>query len=317
MNMNSEAIKTFCSHLCVGEGVTPLEPKEWSDLTEVLMKLKIQPADLLNYSAGDFSANLGVSEEYAARLARLVDRSASLSFKLGEYENMGINVVTRADAEYPLMLKKKLGNGCPPMFYYAGDISLLGEQCVGFVGSRTVNDNDFAFTQKMVKAVAEQGYSVVSGGAKGVDSISESAAFANECPVVEYLCDSLGKRLRNGATVRAVQDGKLLLLSVVKPDAGFNAGVAMMRNRYIYAHSQGTVVIKSDLEKGGTWNGATDALKHGWCTVLCWNNAKYAGNLALIKQGAIPIDESFSGEIPELQKTEKTGQISLFDDTDK
>ena len=34
-----------------------------------------------------------------------------------------------------------------------------------------------------------------------------------------------------------------------------------MRNRYIYAQSSGTVIIRSDKGKGGTWAGATENLK--------------------------------------------------------
>ncbi len=51
-------------------------------------------------------------------------------------------------------------------------------------------------------------------------------------------------------------DGRVVLFSVVVPTAGFNVGVAMQRNRYIYAQSSGTVVVRSDKGKGGTWNGA-------------------------------------------------------------
>ena len=38
MNLNAHAIVTLCSHMCVGEGVVPLEPKEWSELAKLLME---------------------------------------------------------------------------------------------------------------------------------------------------------------------------------------------------------------------------------------------------------------------------------------
>ena len=90
----------------------------------------------------------------------------------------------------------------------------------------------------------------------------------------------------------------------------------MMRNRYIYAQSEASVVVRSDLNKGGTWTGAAENIKHGWCPTLCWNYP-YPGNKALIEKGAIPIGENWDGTIPELRPVEtvqnRTEQLSLFE----
>ena len=50
MNKNSEVITILCSHLCVGDGVKPLEPKEWSNLAKLLVAKNMQPSDLLEFS---------------------------------------------------------------------------------------------------------------------------------------------------------------------------------------------------------------------------------------------------------------------------
>lgn len=319
MNTNSQAIKIFCSHLCVGGGVSPLEPSEWGEFTKLLHGKNLEPSDILDYSLNDFINVLQIDASFAERLIRLIDRSASLAFELGKYENMGVRVVTRADSEYPLRLKKTLGNLCPPLFYYAGDLQLLSEQCVGYVGSRTVDECDADFTKRIVAKTAQRGFGVVTGGARGIDSVSEAEGLRLGCPVIAFLSDSLMRRLKNGATVQDVQDGRLLLLSVVKPDAGFNAGIAMMRNRYIYAQSVGTVVVRSDFNKGGTWTGATENLRHGWCTEFCWDNEKYLGNKELIKRNAIPITVDWDGDIFAYRAEESKPadpaptQMSLFD----
>ena len=105
----------------------------------------------------------------------------------------------------------------------------------------------------------------------------------------------------------------MLLLSAVSPDAGFHAGTAMMRNRYIYAHATAAVVVRADYNRGGTWSGALENLKHHWSPTLCWNHPEYEGNQALIRKGAIPIDESWNGDPAALpQPEEEPEQISLF-----
>jgi len=316
MNQDSNAILTLCSHICVGEGVRPLEPKEYSELAQKLLLAEKTPKDLFNFSTDDFKSILGFNEEQIARIVRLLDRNASLSFELSNYQNMGIEAVTRSDLGYPKNLKKKLSNTCPPIFYYAGDLSLLERQYIGYVGARTVTNEDISFTIQTVRKTVSLGYGVVSGGAKGIDTISGNESLLNNGFTVEYLSDSLLKKLKKSDVVKNIQQRKLLLMSVSKPDAGFNVGMAMMRNKYIYAQSIGTVIIHSDLNKGGTWNGANENLKNNWCTTLCWDYP-HPGNQALIKNGAVPISEDWDGKIPEqISKPcteEKYVQPSFFD----
>lgn len=317
MNNNSNAILTLCSHLCVAEGVEPLQPKEYSELVTRLRNASLMPSNILTLSKTDFKELLFCDEQYYERVARLIDRNASLCFELEKLEHNGIYTITRADSAYPAMLKRKLGNSCPPFFYYAGNLSLFTHKFVGYVGSRTISDADITFTCDAVKKTVEKGYGVVSGGAKGVDSTASERALNLTAPVIEFLSDSMIKKLRNNFFVNSILQGHLLFLSVVKPDAPFNAGVAMMRNRYIYAQSMGTVVVKAEYNKGGTWNGAIDNLKknHQWCPLFCRNEPKYQGNMELIKAGAIPINDNWDGDVTSCStpiSSENTEQISFI-----
>lgn len=319
MNERSTAIAVLCSHLCVGEGVTPLEPKEYSSFATLLRSKKIDPEDILRFGKQDFVQQLDMTEIQADRFLRLLDRSASLSFEISKYESMGITVLTRADAAYPKKLKEKLGNACPPLFYAAGDPTIAAQSAIGFVGSRSIGESDILFTQSAVRNVLNNGHIIVSGGAKGCDSIAEETALDIGGAAIAYLSDSMMRKLRNAKTLQAVQQGKLFLLSVVKPDAGFNTGVAMMRNRYIYAQSEATVVVKSDFNKGGTWNGATENLKNQWALTLCRNHLSYPGNKALIEKGAIPVEDDWDGSIQAFtakEKQESVQQLSLFGDAE-
>ena len=313
MNQNAEIIFMLCSHLLTDTGCKPLEPSEWSRLAEALMQAGLQPKDLTGLSDRSFH-DLMIGNEEMQRIRQLLARGANLTFEREKYESMGISVVTRADASYPKMLKAKLGKSCPPLFYYAGDLSLAGKKSVGFVGSRNVHENDENFTEQVVSKVNALGYTVVSGGAKGVDTIAGDTALRNGSAVISYLADSMVKRIRNRNTISAVQSGRLLLLSAVRPDMGFTAATAMMRNRYIYAQSAGTVVVRSDYQKGGTWSGAVDCIKHEFTPVFCWNNPEYRGNQELIKLGAIPVDEGWDGNVTRLpEKPEEPVQLTLFD----
>ena len=315
-NKNSMAIIILCSHLCVGEDTQPFSPKEWSKLAMLLVKKNRTPSDLLSLKREELKEKLYFSDQLIYRLEKLISRSVSLTFELEKLLNMGIHIVTRADAEYPIMLKRTLRHDCPPLFYYAGDIGLVNKKLIGFVGSRSVEESDKDFTKKIVNKVLEKGYGIVSGGAKGVDSVSSEYAIEKNGFAVEYLSDSLIKKMKRTEVIKDIRNNRLLLLSAVNPSAGFTVGNAMMRNKFIYASSIGTVVVKSDFNKGGTWAGAIESLKNDWTHVFCWNNKLYQGNNELIKKGAIAIDEHWEVNLTlkELKKKIITEQISLFNE---
>lgn len=304
----------MCSHLCA-DNCRPFEPSEWTKLADIMMNHKLQPMDIPDLSDNELKDYFKYNSEDIERIKRLLDRAGSLSFELEKYSDMGIKVITRADKEYPKQLKVKLKGTCPPLFYYTGNLSLLEQKTIGFVGSRTVGDDDTGFAENMVKKINQCGFGVVSGGAKGIDSISSSASLSNDSFCIEYISDSLTRKIKKRDAITALHNNKLLIMSMTKPDAGFNAGIAMQRNKYIYAQSEATIVVKSDYNKGGTWGGATEALRKEYCPVLCRDKKQYSGNTGLIKQGAIPIDENWDGNIEAINQLMPTEieQLSFFD----
>lgn len=315
MNDNASMTVVLCSHLCA-DNCRPLEPSEWTKLADTLIARELQPKDIPDLSDDEMKSFFGYGEADIRRIKELLDRAGSLSFELEKLYSMGIKIITRADKGYPKKLKSKLKGNCPPLFYYAGDLSLLECRTVGFVGSRSVGDEDAAFAESTVRKINGYGFGVVSGGAKGTDSISSAASIANGSFAVEYISDSFTRKIKKKEVISAIQNGTLLVMSVAKPDAGFNAGMAMQRNKYIYAQSEATVVVKSDYNKGGTWSGATEALKKDYCPVLCRDRRQYPGNAGLINLGAVPIDDSWNGDIDNMgDNMPYVGeQLSIFDE---
>ena len=293
MSEDSKAIAVLCSHMCTSEGMKPLTAMEWHKIANALNSAGMTPRSLLSLNKDKIVKEMAVSEQIAARIAVLAERSGCVAFEIERYWQMGIKIMTRADSFYPVKLKKKLREAAPPLLYYAGNPEIASGKFVGFVGSRAVAEPDLAFTARVVENCSKKGYSIVSGGAKGVDSEALFAGLNNGAKCAVYVSDTMVRKLRNNNVIDAIIDGNLLMLSAAKPEAGFTVGIAMARNKHIYSQSEGTVVVKSDLSKGGTWNGAVENIKNQWCQTYCWENREYAGNLVLIKKGAIPIDETW------------------------
>ena len=67
MKQDSNAILTLCSHVCVGDGVRPLEPKEYSQLAQKLSHSGRSPKDIFSFSTDDFKSILGISGDEIER----------------------------------------------------------------------------------------------------------------------------------------------------------------------------------------------------------------------------------------------------------
>ncbi|HXF72904.1 MAG TPA: hypothetical protein VNO79_09895, partial [Actinomycetota bacterium] len=94
--------------------------------------------------------------------------------------------------------------------------------------------------------------------------------------------------------------------------AGFTVGGAMARNKLIYALAERTLVVAADLERGGTWAGATEALKRNLGPVLVWvGPGAGRGNRALADAGAIPVHDLEAVVGPGTGDGARTEQLGL------
>ncbi len=309
------AIIALCSQIGTTNKLKPLENKEWATVAENLIKHQKTPKDLFDFSKKDFTSILNIFDgKEIERYQMLLARSTSLAFELENLNKYGIKIVTRASELYPKRIKKLLGQQSPPLFYYAGSLDLLNKKYIGFVGSRNVKEPDIKKLKNLVNHALTHGYGIVSGGAKGVDGIATAESLSNGGYAVEFLADSMIRKIKDHNYSRYIREKKLLLLSAVKPDAGFNTGNAMQRNKYIYTQSVATTVIKSNYNQGGTWYGAVENLRKGWVREFCLKNENCLGNNELIRRGAIPIDDNFNfSNIENKENINILKQQSFFD----
>lgn len=309
---NEMSVILLCSYIGVSKdlNVKPLSLGEWNKFFDLILKAKLEPRIVFNSDGLDLK-NMGYDQQFIERVNKLVDRGAAVSFELQEYEKKGINVVTEINKDYPIMLKRQLKKKKPPILFYSGDLSLANKVGIGVVGSRNISTEGFDFTKDLVEKASKENLIIYSGGAKGVDTTSETVALNTGGAVVSYIADSLVSKIKKPAVASNIANGSMLLLSDQKPDAGFSAGRAMNRNKYIYASAYGTFVVESDYNKGGTWSGATDAIKNKWGRVFVHENS-LEGNKKLIELGGISYkitDTKLLDIITAIQK-EDTDKIS-------
>ena len=302
---DSLATILLVSRLCA-DGVRPLKASEFWGLLE---RIEIGagsdasdaertqsrgrgegPGPVIGRCADGLVANRGLTADLACRISALTDRATALAFELDRLERSGIRTLTVFDEYYPQKWLDYLRQKAPPVVHAAGAVELLDIPGLGVVGSRDVTAAGGEVAREIGRFAAQRGFPLVSGGARGVDQLAMDAALDSGGAVVGILAESLSRKLKRPDVRRAVYDGATVLCTPYSPDAPFSAGNAMGRNKLIYAQAALTVVVASDDGSGGTWSGATEALKNGYGLVAVWRgDGEGPGNESIERRGAIPV----------------------------
>lgn len=158
------------------------------------------------------------------------------------------------------------------------------------MGSRHIDAEAEAFARAVGRSAAQSGMQLISGAARGVDETAMHGAFEEGGSVIGVMADSLLRAAVSGKYREGIRNGQLVLISTYNPEAGFNVGNAMGRNKYIYALADFAVVVSSDYQEGGTWAGADEELRReGGHPVFVRTGAGVPkGNTELLQRGAKP-----------------------------
>lgn len=292
---DGRAVLLLCSTLGLSnDSVAPYTLSEWNELAKRIHGSPFQrPAALIGRSPAEIAETLGLILAEGERIARLLERGTSVALELENLFSRGIWAVARIDPQYPAKLRNTLKHQSPPVLFGAGQIELLRRAGIAVVGSRDIDEAGTAFARQVGSRCAEAGIPVVSGGARGTDRLAMEAAVEAGGMAFGVLADSLERTIRQPDLRQLLLDARLVLLTPYAPTAGFSVGAAMGRNKVIYGLADFAVIVSSDYQQGGTWAGAVEALKAGWCPVFVRSGPHVPqGNRELIKQSASRLSES-------------------------
>ena len=166
-SLNTRAILLLTAPLIIGRerrsSPRPLAAGEYNRLARRLRELQRQPADLLGSGARPLLEECRLDLD-ADRLAGLLDRGFLLSQAIERWRTRALWVTSRADAEYPRRLRKRLREQAPPVLYGCGNRTDLDTGGLAVVGSRNVDDNLIAYTEGVGRLAAEGAAHVGLGG---------------------------------------------------------------------------------------------------------------------------------------------------------
>jgi DNA processing protein len=171
----------------------------------------------------------------------------------------------RNDADYPVALTE-LRNG-PEVIYYQGSLDLLFSKCVAVVGARKASPEGVKRARKLTKLLVENGFTVMSGLAAGIDTAAHSAALEVGGRTIGVIGTPLSDVYpRSNADLQRQIASEQLLISQVpfyqtsQQDFRQNRFFFPERNRTMAALSVATVIVEAS-DTSGSLVQAREALK--------------------------------------------------------
>ncbi|WP_448104697.1 DNA-processing protein DprA [Pedobacter panaciterrae] len=177
------------------------------------------------------------------------------------------NVLINRTWDYP----KKLKAAIEPVevIYYSGNIELLNTPSVAIVGSRNPSEEGLKRTSQLVKRLVKDNFTIVSGLAKGIDSMAHETAISVGGKTIAVIGTPLNETYpkENYSLQDYIAKNHLLISQVPfyrysQQTFKGNRLFFPERNKTMSALTEATIIIEAG-ETSGTLIQATAAIKQG------------------------------------------------------
>ncbi len=186
------------------------------------------------------------------RLAHYRVRLPALDADLDLAVRAGARVVVPGDDEWPLPLDD-LADRAPLALWVAGDGHLgdVTRRAVSVVGARACTPYGEHVAAELAAGLGDRGWTVVSGGAYGIDAAAHRGALAVDGPTVAVLACGVDVPYpaAHDGLLRAVRSAGVVM-SELPPGARPTRRRFLDRNRVIAALGRGTVVVEAAIRSG-------------------------------------------------------------------
>ncbi len=177
-------------------------------------------------------------------------------------ENVKLHLIDNSNYNYPEQFKTFQGITSPEVLYCLGDLSLFRRHIIMIGGSRNASNRAQELAYKCGRLIAEQGFTVASGYARGVDMAAHLGALEAGGDTIAILPYGLFKFKLNHAIREVFDLERVLVVSELPPSSRFTVRSALSRNKLLVALSRAVIVIEPS-KTGGTWFSARYAGKMG------------------------------------------------------
>ena len=292
----------------------PLNGAEYTELVRRMEGCGLRGlGEFINGEMSGFELKLGYSRDEAYRLCLLLDRKRELGRAMDTMLGCGGDIICTADDAFPKQLSDKLGAALVPSFYVCGNLSLLNMPLIAVMGASGIKTdpemrND---ARTLVRCALKNGIGIVTTSELGLARAAEEEVLSNGGFMVNVLAGDMLKRMEEPNVKRALDDGRLLLISKTHPLTPFSNERARDRMRLVYALGQAAFIFTTDKKRS-----EAEAVKRGWTDRLYFRSMEDCPTLSpKYAKKVMPIGNTGEFDfksVAYMWQSSQTEQLSLF-----
>ncbi len=251
-----------------------------------LLEVLPDPAAILSAPLDRLLRARGIGEEIANSIVNW-ESTVDLAAELQRIKDYGCEVLIQSDELYPPLLREIYD---PPLVLYVkGKLSDKDKNAVALVGSRMTTSYGMETARRLAYQLGCVGVTVVSGGARGIDTAAHQGAISAKGRTIAVL--GTGINLVFPAENAALFD-RIAENGAVMTQFPFNRAADKqsfpIRNRIVAGISLGTVVVEANLTSGAliTANFAVEYGRQIFAVPGRIDSPRSKGCHELIKKGA-------------------------------
>src|SRR5882724_2895782 len=228
----------------------------------------------------------GIGEDTAESIANW-EKNVQLGEELKRVEDFHCHVVTQEDEEYPELLRQIYDP--PIVLYVKGTLTKNDKNGVAMVGSRQTTHYGIEVARKLSYQLAYIGVTVVSGGARGIDTAAHQGALSGKGRTICVLGTGISIVFppENGELFERIAANGAVISQFPFNRKADKQSFAI-RNRIVAGMTLGTVVVEANLTSGAliTANFATEYGRQIFAVPGRIDSPRSKGCHELIKKGA-------------------------------
>ena len=251
-----------------------------------LLEVFGEPTVILKASEGQLMRVHGIGQDTARAIANW-EHAVDLAAELKRIQDFGCRIITQQDEEYPELLRQIYDP--PIVLYIKGQLTSKDKNAVAMVGSRQTTHYGVEVARKLGYQLAYIGVTVVSGGARGIDTAAHQGALSAKGRTVSVLGTGINIIF---PAENAELFERIAANGAVITQFPFNRNADKqsfpIRNRIVAGMSLGTVVVEASLTSGAliTANFASDFGRQVFAVPGRVDSPRSKGCHELIKKGA-------------------------------
>ena len=261
-------------------------------IAERLVELVDSPKEIFSLSKKELVAVEGLREDIAQAIKNFKNWE-TIEKTIKNVKKYGFKIYTILDDEYPQNLLKIYEK--PTFIYVFGEIKKEDENAVALVGSRYCDNYGKSVARNLSTELAQNKITVVSGMARGIDSISHRAAIEGGGRTIAVMGSGLDRIYppENSKLYKLISENGAVL-SEFPIGAAPDAQNFPRRNRIISGLSKGVVIVQASRQSGSliTANFALEQNREVFAVPGNIGSKLSEGTNLLIKRGAMLIEDS-------------------------